>query len=135
MLLLLVVVVVLLRAVLSFGFRFSFGVGFWAGVRFEVEEDLVPEVRGQGCWVGGVRGVLPGCLGCLCGGRGHPAAWRAAAAYALAVALWMRSAGTGRSEEEVEDVPEDEDEEEVVVLGDVGCAAMRAGAALRATAA
>ena len=38
-------------------------------------------------------------------------------------------------EEEVEDIEEDEDEEEVVVLGDVGCAAMRAGAALRAAAA
>ena len=35
----------------------------------------------------------------------------------------------------MEDVHEDEDEEEVVVLGDVGCAAMRAGAALRAAAA
>ena len=44
MLLLLVVVVVLLRAVLLFGFRFWFGVGFRVGVWFEVEEDLVPEV-------------------------------------------------------------------------------------------
>ena len=35
----------------------------------------------------------------------------------------------------MEDVDENEDEEEVVVLGDVGCAAMRAGAALRAAAA
>ena len=47
----------------------------------------------------------------------------------------MRSAERGGSKEEVEDVDEDEDEEEVVVLGDVGCAAMRAGAALRAAAA
>ena len=56
----------------------------------------------------------------------------AAAALALAVALWMTS--TGRGEEEVEDDEEDEDEEEVVVLGDAGCAAIRAGAALRASA-
>ena len=35
----------------------------------------------------------------------------------------------------MEDVDEDEDQEEVVVLGDVGCGAMRAGAALRAAAA
>ena len=28
------------------------------------------EVRGHRCRVGGVRGVLPGCLGCLCGGLG-----------------------------------------------------------------
>ena len=43
----------------------------------------------------------------------------------------MRSAGRGGSKEEVEDVDEDEDEEEVVVFGDVSCAAMRAGAAGR----
>ena len=64
------VVMLLWRAVLLFGFRFGFGVGFWVGVRFEVEEDLGPEVRGHRCRVGGVPGVLPGCLGCLCGGRG-----------------------------------------------------------------
>ena len=70
MLLLVVVVVLLLWVVLLFGFRFWFGVVFWVGVRFEVKEDVVPEVRGHRCWVGGFRGVLPGCLGCLCGGRG-----------------------------------------------------------------
>ena len=42
MLLLLLVVVVLLPVVLSFGFRFQ--VGFWVAVRFEAEEDLIPEV-------------------------------------------------------------------------------------------
>ena len=47
----------------------------------------------------------------------------------------MRSAGRGGSQEELEDVDENEDEEEVMVLGDVSCAAMRAGAALRAEAA
>ena len=44
----------------------------------------------------------------------------------------MRSAGRG--EEGVEDVEENEDENEVVVLGNAGCAPMRAGAALRAAA-
>ena len=46
----------------------------------------------------------------------------------------MRSAGRGGSEKEVADVDGDEEEEEVVVLGDVSCAAMRAGAALSAAA-
>ena len=40
----------------------------------------------------------------------------------------------GELEDEVEDVDEDEDEEEVVVLGDVGCAVMRAVAGLWAAA-
>ena len=42
----------------------------------------------------------------------------------------MRSAGRGGSEDEVEDVDEAEEEEEVVVLGDAGCAVMRAVAGL-----
>ena len=78
------------------------------------------------CQVAGVA-----CVGV----RGRPATWCAAAALALPVALGMRSAGRGGSEEEVEDVDEVEDEEEVVVYGDVGCATMRAGAALWAAAA
>ena len=57
------------------------------------------------------------------------------AGVACVGALWMRSAGRGGSEEEVEDVDEDEDKEELVVLRDVGCAAMPAGAALWAAAA
>ena len=48
-----VLVVVLLLMVWSFGFWLGFGVGFWVGVRFEVEEDLIPEVRGHRCLVGG----------------------------------------------------------------------------------
>ena len=68
------------------------------------------------------------------GVRGSPVVWRAAAALAFAVALWMRSAGRGGSEDEVEDVDEAEDEEEVVVLGDTGCAVMRAVEGLWATA-
>ena len=70
LLLLVMVVVLLLRVVLSFGFRFWLLVGFLVGVRFEVEEDLVPEVRGHRCRVRWVHGVLLGCLGCLFGGRG-----------------------------------------------------------------
>ena len=65
---------------------------------------------------------------------GSPVAWRVAAAFAYAVALWMRSAGRVGSEDEVEDIDEDEDEEEVVVLGDAGCAVMRAVAGLWAAA-
>ena len=65
---------------------------------------------------------------------GSPVAWPAAAVLAFAVALWMRSAGRGGSEDEVEDVDEAEDEEEVVVLGDAGCAVMRAVAGLWAAA-
>ena len=53
MMLVVVLVPVLLRAVMLFGFRFRFGVGFSAGVRFEDEEDLVPEVWRHWCWVGG----------------------------------------------------------------------------------
>ena len=66
---------------------------------------------------------------------GPPVAWRAAAALALAPALWLRSAGRGGLEEEVEEVDEDEDEEEAVVLGDADTAAMRAGTAFWAVAA
>ena len=65
---------------------------------------------------------------------GSPVAWCAAAALALAVALWMRSAKRGGSEDEVEVIDEDEDEEEVVVFGDAGCAVMRAVADLWAAA-
>ena len=67
-----VFVVVLLLVVRSFGRWLGFGVRFWFGVRFEVEVDLGPEVRGRWCRVGGFSSVLPGCLGRLCGGRGVP---------------------------------------------------------------
>ena len=125
-----VVVVVLLRVVLSFGFRFGFGVGFWVGVRFEVEEDLVPEVRGHRCRVGGVPGVLPGCLGRLCGGRGASGSLACGCSFGFGCGFVDEVGGEGGSEDEVEDVDEDEDEEEVVVLGDAGCAVMRAVAGL-----
>ena len=107
---------------------------------------LVPgPVQGWGGpWSGGVRASVPGggffrCaagvpgVACL-GVGGYPVTWRAAAALAFAVALWMRSAGRGGSEDEVEDVDEAEDEEEVVVLGDAHCAVMRAVAGLWAAA-
>ena len=129
-LLVVVVVVLLLLMVLSFGSRFGFGVGFWIGVRFEVEENPVPEVRGHRCRVGGFL-VCCGGAWVVCVGVGGPlAAWCAAAALALAVALWMRLAGRRGSEDEVEDVDEDEDEEGVVVFGDEVCAVMRAVAGL-----
>ena len=64
-----VVVVVVLPVVCRLGSGFGFGVGFPVGVRFEVEKDLVSEVRGHRCRLGGVQGVLPGCLGRLRGGR------------------------------------------------------------------
>ena len=85
------------------------------------------QVRGSQC----CQGAWIACVGA----GGLPAAWRAAAALPLAVALWMRWAGRGGAKEKVEGVDEDEDEEEVVVLGDVGCTAMLAGAALPAAAA
>ena len=72
-------------------------------------------------------------VACVCV-WGSPIAWRAAAAFAFAVALWMRSAERGGSKDEVEDVDEDEDEDEVVVLGYGGCAVMRAVAGLWAAA-
>ena len=67
-----VLVVVLLLVVRSSERRLGFGVGFWFEFRFEVEEDFGPEVCGRRCRVGGFPGVLPGCLGRLCGGRGVP---------------------------------------------------------------
>ena len=76
------------------------------------------------------RGAWVACLGI----RGPPVAWRAAAAFALDVALWMRSKGRGGLEDEVENVDLDEYEEDVVVLGDAVCAVMRAVAGLWAAA-
>ena len=84
---------------------------------------------------GGVRGVLPGCLSCLCGGRGAPGCLACGCSFCFGRGFVDEVNRRGGSEEEVEDVYEDEDEEEMVVLRDVGCAAMQAGAALRAAAA
>ena len=133
-----VLLLLLLRAVLSFGLRFRVGVGCWVGVRIEVEEDLVLEVRGNLCLVGGGSGCAAGMPGLPVWGRGASGSLARGCSFGfgfgLAVALWMRSAGRAGWEEEVESVHEDEDEEGMVVLGDVGCATMRAGAALWAAA-
>ena len=74
LLLVVVLVVVLLRVVLSLGFQFWFGVGFLVGVRFEVEEYLVPDVRGDWCWVGEFRCAagVPGLAVWGSGGLRHP---------------------------------------------------------------
>ena len=133
--LLVVVVVVLLRAVLLFGSGFGSGLGFGLGSGSRLRRTSSRRCEGTATGWGGLAACCWGAwVGCV-GVGGPPAAWRVAEALALAVALWMRSAGRAGSEEEVEDVDENEDEEEVVVSGDVGCAPMGAGAALRAAAA
>ena len=58
------------------------------------------------------RGAWVACVGV----GGSPVVWRAAAALAFAVALWMRSAGREILEDEVGNVDVAEDEEEVVVF-------------------
>ena len=70
MLLLVVVVLVLLLEVLLFGFRFGFGSGFGLGSRPWLRRNSSQRCEGTGDGWGGARGVLPGCLSCLCGGRG-----------------------------------------------------------------
>ena len=129
-----VVVVVLLLLVESFGRRLGYGVGLGVRSGSRLWRTSVWRCEGAGAGWGGFPVC---CLGAwvACVGVGGPlVAWRAAAALALAVALLVGSAGSGGSEDEVEDVDEDEDEEEVVVLGDAGCAVMRAVAGLWAAA-
>ena len=118
MLLVVVVVVVLLRTVLLFGFRFWFRVAFWVRVRLEVEEDLVLEVQGHRCWVGGVPGVLPRCRGCLCGSRGASSSLVCGCGFGLCRGFVDEDSGRGGSEEEVEDVDEDDKEEGVSIFFD-----------------
>ena len=72
---------------------------------------------------GGVRGVWPGCRGSLCPGRGASGSLTCGCSFGLGRGFVDEVGGEGGVEEEV------------VVLGDVGCAAMRAGAALWAAAA
>ena len=106
------------------------GSSFGSGSGSRLRRTSVQKCEGAGAGRGGFpmccRGAWVACVGV----GGSSVAWRAAAFLALAVALWMRSAGRRGSEDEVEDVDEDEDEEEVVVLGDAGCAVMRAVADL-----
>ena len=112
-----------------------FGSGFGLGSGSKLKWTSSQRCEGTGAGWGGFGACCRGAWVACVGVGGPPAAWRAAAALALAVVLWMRSAGRGGFGEEVEDVDEDEDEEEVVVLWNVGCAAMRAGAAFLAAAA
>ena len=68
-----VVVLVLLQMVLflALGLRLQLGVGLGFEDRLEVEEDLVPEVWGDGFRAGGGDlSLLPAWWGGLCGGRG-----------------------------------------------------------------
>ena len=101
-LLLVVVVVVLLLAVLSFGDRFWFEVGLGLGSGSRLRRTSSGSCEGTAAWwaefVVCCRAARVACVGV----GGPPAAWQAAAALALAVALWMRSAGRRGSEEEVE---------------------------------
>ena len=108
------------------GLGSSFGLG--SASRFS--SPSVRRCKGAGTGWGGYPVCCQGAWAACVGVRGPPVAWCAAAALALAVALWMRAAGMGGLEDEVEDVDEDEDEEEVVVLGEAGCAVMRAVADL-----
>ena len=110
------------------GAGLGLGSGFGLGSRSRLRKTSVRRCEGSGAgWQRFpmcCRGAWVACVGV----RGPPVAWRAAATLALTVVLWMRSAGRGGSEDE------DEDEEEVVVLGDAGCAVMRAVVGLWAAA-
>ena len=116
------------------GAGLGLGSGFGLGSGSRLRRTSVRRCEGAGAGWGGFpvccRGAWVACVGV----GGAPVALRAAAALALAVALWMRSTGRGGSEDEAEDVDENEDEVEVVVLGDAGCAVMRAVASLWAAA-
>ena len=79
--------------------------------------------------------MQPGCLGCLCGGRGASGSLACGCSFGFGRGFVDEVWGEGGSVKEVADVAEHEDQEELVVLGGVGCAAMRAGAALRAASA
>ena len=84
--------------------------------------------------MGGFPGVLPGCLHRLCGGRGVPGSLASGRSFGFCRGLVDEVGARAGSEDEVEDVDEPEKEEEVVVLGDAGCAVMRAVAGLWAAA-
>ena len=74
--------------------------------------------------------MLPGCLSCLCGGRGVPGSLALGRSFGFCRGLVDEVGGEGGSEDEVEDVDEAEEEEEVVVWGDAGCVVMQAVAFL-----
>ena len=76
--------------------------------------------------MGGFPGVLPGCLGRLCGGRWVPSSLACGRSFGSSRGLVDEVGGEGGSEDEVEDIDETEDDEEVMVLGNAGCTVMRA---------
>ena len=114
------------------GAGLGLGSGFGMGSRLRRTSVRRCEDAGAG-WEGFPVCCRGGWVACV-GVGGPPVAWRAAAALALTVALWMRLAKRVGSEDQAEDVDEDEDEKEVVVLEDAGCAVMRAAAGLCAAA-
>ena len=93
-----VLLVMLLLVVRSFGCRLGFAVGFWFGVRFEVEEDLGPEVCGRRCRVWGFPGVLPGCLGRLRGGPVVPGSLACGRSFGFCRGLVDEVSGGGGDE-------------------------------------
>ena len=116
------------------GAGLGLGSGFGLGSGSRLRRTSVRRCVGAGAGWGVFPMCCPGAWVACVGVGGSPVVWRAAAALAFAVALWMRSAGRGGSEDGAEDVDEAEDEEEVVVSGDAGCAVMRAVAGLWAAA-
>ena len=80
------------------GAGLGLGSGFGLGSGSRLRRTSVRGCEGAGAGWGGFpvccRGVWVACLGV----GGSPVAWRAAAALAFAVALWLRSAGRGGSE-------------------------------------
>ena len=111
---------------LGTGFGFGLGLGLGSGFRFRRTS-----VRGceGACAASGLLSMR--CRGACVACVGVGGSVRAAAALALAVALWMRAAGRGGSEDELEEVDEAEDEKEGV---DAGWAVMRAVVGLSAAA-
>ena len=128
-LLMVVVVLVLLRMVLfaCWGSGYGSGSGLGLGTGSKCLKTASQRCGG----IGRGRGGFLAC--CRVVGAARLALGGPPAALALAVAFWIGAAVRGQ--EEVEENEEDEDEERVVVLGDAGCARMRAGAALPAAAA
>ena len=116
------------------GFSLGLGSSFRLGSGSRLRRTSFRRCEGTGAWWGGLPACCRSSWVARVGVRGPPIAWRVAAALALAVALWMMTAGRGGSEDEVGDIDEDEDEEEVVISGEAGCAVMPAVAGLWAAA-
>ena len=117
-----------------FGAGWGLGSDFGLGSGSRLRRTSVGRCVGASAGWGGFPVCCRVAWAARVGVGGSPVVWHAAAALAFAVALWMRSAGREGSEDEVEEVDEAEDEEEVVVLGDTGCAVMRAVTGLWAAA-